>query len=1283
MLDALLCLVAMMSLRVVHAGSGYQYLLRSVATNDADPQGRRLHDYYAAKGTPQGRWIGAGIAGLNSTTVVVGAEVSEDQMSALYGEGLHPDTDQMTAAGARLKECQLGRAYPIYTNGNKVLQAIATAEKEFRRIMDRRPTEQERSDIVLSVASPMYEKIHEKPPENGKQVVAWVTELQKDARQAVAGYDLTFSPVKSVSVLWGLADKDTSKMIAKLHHDAVAETLAWAEQTCLFGRKGSQGIKQLPAQGLVASEFTHFETRGGDPDLHSHVLVANRVQMDDGSWVTIDGRPMFEYKQTLSARYNAILQHKLQHEIGVVFTPRMRAADKPAVWEVDGVSDEVIDMFSSRRQMAKPVHDRMVSEWVTKHGRQPTRQELYEIWQAAILETRDAKKPAESLDSLRQQWAEIVEQRSSDQDQEALAKLCEKTAETVAEDAHDSETETEQNSVEETSHTKDTDENEVVLFDFEQHHDDVASKAIEMVQSRRATFKKSHVDTAVAQELRGFVFADDQARDTAHEQMVEHVMESIALCLTPDEVLDLPKALQRWDGKGVDRLFNCEVYTTAEQLRRERKVIEATKDPLALFVSEREIAAELKRFERKNGFSLNPGQASMVQHFLTSGTVVSAAVGPAGTGKTTSMAVVAKLWQRQGRNVWGLAPSSAAATVLEADIETTCKTVDWLTFQWAQLKEQGLSDQEIVSDEHWPIKAGDMLLVDEAGMVSTSRMSMLTDIAYASGAKICMVGDPYQLDAVETGGLFRTIVNHARTPELQEVMRMKVRDADGKVRLDEEQARASMDLRVGANIAKAVDVYDQRGWISGGAHQDMLIAVTKAYLDDVDAGKTTLAMASTNADVAMMNEIIQQAMVERGRVDLSVTTRLADGLAAGLGDKVCARQNTFIEQDSGRATRVYNGQQFVVSEIHESGIVGVDVRSGKKVWLDQDYVENFVQLAYASTLHRAQGATVDTGHALITPMADRNAAYVAITRGKWANRMYVVRDQVLDPGAEDAHMHHSGDDEARKFRAIVRRVFERDESQKSALDTMDVEVRRYESRERVKSLYIAAVDEMTHEWAELTVDELMETLPLGVINQIDDDGRDALINATTWAMRRDIDVRSLWPAVSEDLGGSYSPGRLIGSRIRSYVEEQFGTKVPQGRMVTMPPPYPGVDVELYQWLQQAREVLTTTSPEDTSEEELVQKLSAKALAGRALIDVVGATPEVTPRRRDVETDDAAAQDSAGRSTRAAHGMSLVDLVATPDGLNSVSETGKTAYQQEEDQHPAEQFDHDHTHDHEL
>lgn len=1184
----------MMSLRVVHAGSGYRYLLRSVATNDADPQGRGLHDYYAATGTPRGRWVGSGLSGLESDKVVEGAFVTEDQMSALYGEGLHPDTDEMIAAGRNLKECQLGRAYPIYTNNNEVLRAVAAVEKEFRRTMNRRPTEQECSDLVLSVASPIFEKFHDGPPENGKQVIAWVTELQKGAKQAVAGYDLTFSPVKSVSVLWGLADKETSKMIAKLHHEAVAETLAWAEETCLFSRRGSQGVAQLPAMGMVASEFTHFETRGGDPDLHSHVLVANRVQTKDGSWVTIDGRPLFEYKQTLSARYNSVLQHKLQHEMGVTFTPRLRAADKPVVWEVEGVSDEVIEMFSSRRQMARPVHDRMVSEWVAKHGRQPTRQQLFEIWQAAILETRDAKKPAESLDCLRAWWAESVEQRTSAEDQDALTKLCEKTANAAA-DAGD----------------------ESVLFDFDGHHEMVAAQAMAMVQSRRATFKRSHVDTAIAQELRGFVFASDEDRDEAHRRMVEFAMNEVALCLTPDELLDLPTALRRADGKGVDRLFNCEVYTTEEQLRRERKVIEATKDPLALFVPERAIDAELKRFEKKNGFGLNPGQAAMVQHFLTSGTVVSAAVGPAGTGKTTSMAVVAQLWQRQGRDVWGLAPSAAAAAVLEADIGATCKTVDWLTFQWEQRKKEGMSDQQIVADEAWPIKEGDMLLVDEAGMVSTSRLSVLTDIAYASGAKICLVGDPYQLDAVETGGLFRTIVNEARAPGLKEVMRMKVRDEDGTVRLDEEQAKASMDLRTGADVRGAIGVYASRGWITGGAHLDMLMAVTEAYLDDVDAGKTALAMASTNADVAAMNEIIQHAMVERGKVDLSVTTALADGLSAGVGDKVCARQNMFVEQASGRAVRIYNGQQFVVSEICEGGIVGVDVRSGQKVWLGQDYVEDHVQLAYASTLHRAQGATVDVGHALITPMADRNAAYVAITRGKWANKMYVVQDQVLDPGAEESHLHHSGDDEAREFQAIVRRVFERDESQRSAVDTMDEETRRYKHQDRVKRLYVAAVDEMTHQWAEKTVNELLETLPLAVLNDVEDDGRDALINATIWGMRRDINVRSLWPSVSADLGGARSPGHLIGSRIRNIVKKEFGEDVPEGRMVTMPPPFPGVDTELYEWLQQAHAVLTM-SPEDAPDHELVRRLH-EAKQGRTVAD-------------------------RGSGDEVALGMSLVDLV---------------------------------------
>ena len=118
----------MMSLRAVHAGTGYQYLLRSVATHDADPEGKSLSDYYAAKGTPPGRWIGSGLAGLLSETATAGAVVGEVQMAALYGEGLHPDTDQMMAEGKSLSgRLQAGPGLP------PVLRRCPRSRGDFRR----------------------------------------------------------------------------------------------------------------------------------------------------------------------------------------------------------------------------------------------------------------------------------------------------------------------------------------------------------------------------------------------------------------------------------------------------------------------------------------------------------------------------------------------------------------------------------------------------------------------------------------------------------------------------------------------------------------------------------------------------------------------------------------------------------------------------------------------------------------------------------------------------------------------------------------------------------------------------------------------------------------------------------------------------------------------------------------------------------------------------------------------------------------------------------------------
>ena len=110
----------------------------------------------------------------------------------------------------------------------------------------------------------------------------------------MAGYDLTFSPVKSVSTLWAVAEPAVAAGIEGAHRAAVRDALAFIETHALFTRTGQQGVRQVNVRGLVAAAFTHRDSRAGDPDLHTHVAVANKVQTLDGRWLSIDGRVLFK-----------------------------------------------------------------------------------------------------------------------------------------------------------------------------------------------------------------------------------------------------------------------------------------------------------------------------------------------------------------------------------------------------------------------------------------------------------------------------------------------------------------------------------------------------------------------------------------------------------------------------------------------------------------------------------------------------------------------------------------------------------------------------------------------------------------------------------------------------------------------------------------------------------------------------------------------------------------------------------------------------------------------------
>ena len=114
----------------------------------------------------------------------------------------------------------------------------------------------------------------------------------------MAGFDLTFSPSKSVSVAWALADRDTKALIYACHRRAIEVVLTYAEREVFHSRSGTNGVVQEDIEGVVAAAFTHWDSRAGDPQLHDHVVVANRARsVSDGTWRTLDSRGLFKSRR--------------------------------------------------------------------------------------------------------------------------------------------------------------------------------------------------------------------------------------------------------------------------------------------------------------------------------------------------------------------------------------------------------------------------------------------------------------------------------------------------------------------------------------------------------------------------------------------------------------------------------------------------------------------------------------------------------------------------------------------------------------------------------------------------------------------------------------------------------------------------------------------------------------------------------------------------------------------------------------------------------------------------
>ena len=156
--------------------------------------------------------------------------------------------------------------------------------------------------------------------------------------------------MKSVSALWAVANPHIAAQIEWAHHAAVRDALRFLEEQALFTREGPQGIRQVNVRGIVAAAFTHRDSRAGDPDLHTHVAVANKVQTLGGRWLSIDGRVLFKATVAASETYNTALEHHLRDRLGVRFADRPdKDSSKRPVREIVGVDPALNQRWSTRR----------------------------------------------------------------------------------------------------------------------------------------------------------------------------------------------------------------------------------------------------------------------------------------------------------------------------------------------------------------------------------------------------------------------------------------------------------------------------------------------------------------------------------------------------------------------------------------------------------------------------------------------------------------------------------------------------------------------------------------------------------------------------------------------------------------------------------------------------------------------------------------------------------------------------------------------------------------------
>ncbi|MFE5730243.1 MobF family relaxase [Streptomyces sp. NPDC056528] len=1021
----------------ISAGSDPDYLTREVAAG--------AEHYYARsvdlQGEPPGYWLGTGAEELGLT-----GTVDNEVFTDLYKHWIDPrKRDEMYE---RLAAIPHEEGTPEYARAEQRIRKdarLGNAPRNYEKSFARR-FEAALSDARAAAPG------GELSPERVKAIEL---DVRKHSPSATMYYDLTFSAPKSWSVYHASLQvkaaecREAGDLEGAARYAAKADRVwdAWKvgvqaglehmQDEAGYSRLGHHGAKIegrstgrfVKGEGFIVSAWAQHTSREDDPQLHIHATVLNKIKIVETdpvtgeervTWGAIDGQGLWAHKQSVGHLAERIAEQELERTEGVRFRTRPDGAAR----EIVGIDQDLRDGFSSRRVAIKAEVAEVAKAYEERYGTAPSPYVLARMSEDVTLQQRKAKKhDAVTRDQLLDRWEAFSKERF----RSSLAEVPDQVA------------------------------HESLLHDLHQPYKEfdprlIQQRAIAAVQEQKATWRRPDLLVELNRQLPDTLGGMEahQVRDLLNQladEALDPATDNGVVCTTAPHLVEIPVELQRADGTFVYEPASANInrFATEAHIRTEERMREFAGKrggpSVPLDLVEEVIARR----------GLKGKQADFVRSAATSGRMADLLVGPAGAGKSYTLAALTEVWEaHEGRQVIGLASGERAAQVLADEGISNVANISMLL-----KKHQDMAAGKQVADpEKWRIPRGALVIVDEAGMTNTTDLDRVRELIEAYGAKMILSGDHHQLAAVGAGGLFGQLATELPgVHTLEEVRRF--RDVDpvtGEVKVREWEAKASLLLREGDSSALAE--YELHGRLRGGEAEAMKERAYQAWITDQLADRNPLLVAPDNETAAELSARARADLVRANKVDeegvvLRTGSMYGVETKAGRGDIIQMRRNNRqIEAENGQYAT--NRLTATVTGIGPNGSLTVQLEDGSKMLLPSSYVQTHVELAYASTVHGAQGRTVGPCHSLVDEATTREALYVSLSRGQVENQAYVITHR-KSQGLKEEDVPH--------YLSVLDQTLQRTGTQQTATQSIAAELERRENLAALEPVWSGVKDQ--------------------------------------------------------------------------------------------------------------------------------------------------------------------------------------------------------------------------------